>query len=123
MTSDSESNGKQGPRESQSGPLVGLGTGFPGETPLISQTQAAAGRSRAALSHQVGFERPLLRHAPTEEKSLTVGYYWRAALVEFFNYGVNTGTVFKSAAFHEPILWRHISWRPEPPNGQEDDSR
>ena len=41
----------------------------------------------------------------------------------FFNYGVDTGTVFKSAGFHEPILWRHISWRPEPPNGQGKDSR
>ena len=36
----------------------------------------------------------------------TVGHYWRAALVVFFNYGVDTGTVFGSAGFHEPILWR-----------------
>lgn len=55
--------------------------------------------------------------------SLTVGHYWRAALVVFFNYGVDTGTVFKCASFHEPILWRHISWCPEPPNGQGKDSR
>ncbi len=34
----------------------------------------------------------------------TVGHYWRAARVVFFNYGVDTGTVFKSAGFHEPIL-------------------
>lgn len=27
--------------------------------------------------------------------SLTVGHYWRAALVVFFNYGVDTGTLFK----------------------------
>ena len=33
-----------------------------------------------------------------------VGRYWRAALVVFFNYGVDTGTVWKSAPFHEPIL-------------------
>ena len=57
------------------------------------------------------------------KQSLTVGHYWRAALVVFFNYGVDTGTVFKSASFHEPILWRHITWRPEPPNGQGKDSR
>jgi len=44
-------------------------------------------------------------------------------MVVFFNYGVDTGTIFKSAAFHEPILWRHVSWRPEPPNGQGRDSR
>jgi hypothetical protein len=30
--------------------------------------------------------------------------------VVFFNYGVDTGTVWKSAPFHEPILWRHVSW-------------
>jgi hypothetical protein len=53
----------------------------------------------------------------------TVGHYRRAALVVFFNYGFDTGTVFKSAGFHEPILWRHVSWRPEPPNGQGRESR
>jgi integrase len=57
------------------------------------------------------------------KQPLTVGHYWRAALVVFFNYGVDTGTVFKTAAFHEPILWRHVCWRPEPPNGQGKDSR
>jgi hypothetical protein len=39
--------------------------------------------------------------------------YWRAALVVFFNYGVDTGTVWKSAPFHEPILWRHVTWDPQ----------
>jgi hypothetical protein len=38
------------------------------------------------------------------KQPLRVGLYWRAALVVFFNYGVDTGTVFKSAGFHEPIL-------------------
>lgn len=57
------------------------------------------------------------------KQPFTVGHYWRAALVVFFNYGVDTGTVFKSASFHEPILWRHVSWQPEPPNGQGKDSR
>ena len=38
-----------------------------------------------------------------------VGRYWRAALVVFFNYGVDTGTVWQSAPFHEPILWRHVT--------------
>src|SRR5687767_10917504 len=41
---------------------------------------------------------------------IPVGRFWRAALVVFFNYGVDTGTVWKSAQFHEPILWRHVSW-------------
>jgi hypothetical protein len=48
----------------------------------------------------------------------TVGHYWRAALVLFFNYGVDSGTVFKCAGFHEPILWRHVTWRREAPNGK-----
>jgi integrase len=45
-----------------------------------------------------------------------VGRYWRAALVVFFNYGVDTGTVWKSAPFHEPILWRHVTWDHESPD-------
>ena len=45
-----------------------------------------------------------------------VGRFWRAALVVFFNYGVDTGTVWKSAPFHEPILWRHISWNRNSPD-------
>ena len=57
------------------------------------------------------------------KQPLTVGHYWRAALVVFFNYGLDTGTIFKSAGMHEPILWRHVSWQPEPPNGQGKDSQ
>jgi hypothetical protein len=34
---------------------------------------------------------------------------WRSALVVFFNYGADTATVWKSARFHEPILWRRLS--------------
>src|SRR5262249_56719607 len=45
-----------------------------------------------------------------------VGRYWRAALVVFFNYGVDTGTVCKSAPFHEPILWHHVTWDPQSPD-------
>src|SRR5437588_193305 len=44
------------------------------------------------------------------DSPVPVGRYWRAPLVVFFNYGVDTGTVWKSAPFHEPILWRHVSW-------------
>ncbi|QDV36194.1 tyrosine-type recombinase/integrase [Tautonia plasticadhaerens] len=39
-----------------------------------------------------------------------VGRYWRAALVVFFNYGVDTGTVWRSTPAHEPILRRHVIW-------------
>ena len=37
-----------------------------------------------------------------------IGRYWRAALVVFFNYGLDTGTVWRSTPAHEPILWRHV---------------
>ena len=57
------------------------------------------------------------------KQHVTVGHHWRAALVVFFNYGVDTGTIFKCAGFHEPILWRHVTWQPEPPNGQGKESR
>lgn len=50
------------------------------------------------------------------DASCPVGRYWRAALVLFFNYGVDTGTIWKSAPFHEPILWRHISWNRQSPD-------
>jgi integrase len=45
-----------------------------------------------------------------------VGRYWRCALVLFFNYGVDTGTIWQTLPFHEPILWRHISWGRLSPN-------
>lgn len=45
-----------------------------------------------------------------------VGRYWRAALVVFFNYGVDTGTIWASAPFHEPILWRNVSWNSQSPD-------
>ena len=48
----------------------------------------------------------------------SVGQYWRCALVIFFNYGVDTGTVWKSTRFHEPMLWRHVSWETASPNRQ-----
>lgn len=45
-----------------------------------------------------------------------IGRYWRSALVVFFNYGMDTGTVWRSTPFHEPILWRHISWDRQSPD-------
>ena len=48
----------------------------------------------------------------------TIGHYWRCALVVFFNYGVDTGTVWKTLPFHEPILWRYVSWKRQAPNGE-----
>ena len=41
---------------------------------------------------------------------MPVGRYWRAALVLFFNYGLDTGTIWKSIPWHEPIRWRNVCW-------------
>lgn len=51
-------------------------------------------------------------------RPVPVGRYWRCALVLFFNYGFDTGTIWKSAPYHEPILWRHITWDRQSPDGQ-----
>ena len=51
------------------------------------------------------------------QASLHIGHYWRCALVLFFNYGIDTGTVWKTRSAHEPILWRHVTWRRECPEG------
>jgi hypothetical protein len=50
------------------------------------------------------------------DEPFPVGRYWRAALVVFFNYGVDTGTVWKAAPAHEPILWRHVHWGRQSPD-------
>lgn len=47
---------------------------------------------------------------------IPVGRYWRSALVMFFNYGLDTGTVWATERVHEPILWRHVTWATEAPN-------
>lgn len=52
------------------------------------------------------------------KESNSVGRYWRAAIALFFNYGVDTGTLWKSAPFHEPILWRHVYWGRQSPDRQ-----
>lgn len=51
------------------------------------------------------------------KERLSVGHYWRAALVLFFNYGLDTGTIWKSERCHEPILWRHVCPDSECPSG------
>lgn len=50
------------------------------------------------------------------DEPLSIGHHWRTALVIFFNYGVDTGTVWKTLPFHEPIRWRHISWERQSPD-------
>ena len=52
------------------------------------------------------------------DHSVTAAAYWRCALVMFFNYGLDTGTIWNSAPDHEPILWRHVSWNQQSPDGQ-----
>ena len=49
---------------------------------------------------------------------IPVSRYWRAALVMFFNYGLDTGSIWHSAHAHEPILWRHVSWHRQSPDGE-----
>jgi integrase len=49
---------------------------------------------------------------------LDIGRYWRAALVLFFNYGLDTGTIWKWKPIHQPILWRNVSWSPACPDGR-----
>jgi hypothetical protein len=49
-------------------------------------------------------------------RPIPVGRYWRCALVLFFNYGLDTGSVWNSIPCHEPILWRHISWERQSPD-------
>lgn len=48
--------------------------------------------------------------------SIPVGKYWRAALVLFFNYGLDTRTIWRTVRFHEPILWRHVHWGRKSPD-------
>jgi integrase len=50
------------------------------------------------------------------KNSIPVGRYWRCALVLFFNYGVDTGTIWKSEPFHEPLVWRHVCWSRQSPD-------
>lgn len=46
-----------------------------------------------------------------------IGRYWRAGLVLFLNYGMDTGTVRKTLPRHEPHLWRHLCWESVAPDG------
>ena len=36
--------------------------------------------------------------------------------VVFFNYGVDSRTIWKSELFHEPTVWRHVSWGRQSPD-------
>ncbi len=46
---------------------------------------------------------------------MPVGRHWRVALVLFFNYGLDSGTVWGTRPFHEPIRWRHVCWQHSAP--------
>ncbi len=50
------------------------------------------------------------------DQPISVGKYWRGALVMFFNYGLDTGTIWKCTPFHEPLRWRHVSWDRQSPD-------
>ena len=57
-----------------------------------------------------------LRRPRGWKEPVPVGRYWRAALVVFFNYGLDSGTVWGTTAFHKPILWRNVCWSRKAPN-------
>lgn len=93
----------------------GLGTGTNRHASPLPPAPRAARRGRPALPDQGGNQRPILRHAldaapPRLDGPSPVGRYGRAALLVFFNYGIDTGTVWKSTPPHEPIRCRHVSW-------------
>lgn len=52
------------------------------------------------------------------EQPHSLGQYWRSAMVLFFNYGLDTGTIWKTKITHEPLLWRHVYWSHESPDRQ-----
>ncbi|MFT5523764.1 MAG: hypothetical protein ACI9HK_001712 [Pirellulaceae bacterium] len=57
-----------------------------------------------------------LRRPRSWTNCVAVGRYWRAALVVFFNYGLDTGVVWGTTPAHEPILWRHVCGSRHAPN-------
>lgn len=59
-----------------------------------------------------------MRRPRGRDHRFLAGKYWRCALVLFFNYGLDTGTVWQFAPDHEPILRRHVSWNRQSPDGQ-----
>src|SRR5579885_3490342 len=112
---------EQGPRTLARCPLLGLGTGTDRYPVPLPQ---AKGATRCCRRHYLTkaeisalyFATHQMKRPRGWDSPFPVGRYWRAALVVFFNYGVDTGTVWKSASFHEPILWRHVTWEPQSPD-------
>jgi hypothetical protein len=51
-------------------------------------------------------------------KEYSIGLFWRSAIPLFFNYGLDTGTIWQTKSIHEPILWRHVYWDKESPDRQ-----
>jgi integrase len=90
----------------------------PPRFPQPRQQRDVAGRhylTKAELN-ALYFATHQMRRPKGWDELLPVGQYWRAALVLFFNYGFDTGTVWKSTLSHEPILWRHVSWSHQSPD-------
>lgn len=88
--------------------LVGVLPRFPKEKPQRN----VAGRHYLTKSelNALYFATHQLRQPRGWKQPFPIGRYWRAALVTFFNYGLDTGTVWKTTRFHEPIRWRHVFW-------------
>src|SRR5215207_8848530 len=54
--------------------------------------------------------------AQAEGKKVTITFLGGAKKAPLEGVKVTTGTVWKSAPAHEPILWRHVSWGRQSPD-------
>jgi hypothetical protein len=86
--------------------------------PKPRQHRAVAGRHYLTKEeiNALYFATHRMKRPKSWDEPYPVGRFWRCALVVFFNYGMDTGTVWKRASFHEPILWRPVSWERESPD-------
>jgi hypothetical protein len=77
----------------------------PPRFPQPREQRDVAGRHYLARAeiNALYFATHAMRRPRGLDSPVPVRRYWRAALVVYFNYGVDTGTVWKSAPPHEPI--------------------
>lgn len=87
--------------------------------PKPKMQRSVAGRHYLTKSeiNSLYFATYRLTHPSGRQLPYSVGHYWRVALVLFYNYGLDTGTVWGSKSTHEPILWRHVTWDRKSPDG------
>ena len=96
--------------------LIEAVPGFP--KPLPSREVAGRHYLTKSEINALYFATHQMRRPRGWDNSIPVGRYWRAALVVFFNYGLDSGSVWGTTTFHEPILWRHVCWERKAPTRQ-----